>query len=154
MKTKLLTMLLGGLAASFLAVVAQNSPAPAGQGQTPAAAPQAQGAAAETAAPAPAEPPAEVLPLVQFEDAPLVDVIKTLARQAALNVIFDPRVTQVDQTGKSPYPVERTLLTSILHDFAMRSAAEGGTTMSDPAMKVVYQPANESYFFRGPFSDE
>ena len=34
----------------------------------------------------------EVLPLVQFEGAPLVDVIKTLARQAGLNVIFDPQV--------------------------------------------------------------
>lgn len=47
---------------------------------------------------------AEVLPLVQFEDAPLVDVIKTLARQAALNVIFDPRVTAVGPDGHSPYP--------------------------------------------------
>ena len=45
-----------------------------------------------------------ILPLVQFENAPLVDVIKTLARQAHLNIIFDPRVTAVDQTGKSIHP--------------------------------------------------
>src|SRR6266850_671232 len=50
------------------------------------------------------EPAAEILPLVQFEEAPLVDVIKTLARQAKLNIIFDPRVTAEDQTGKSIYP--------------------------------------------------
>ena len=48
---------------------------------------------------------AEVLPLVQFEDAPLVDVIKTLARQAALNVIFDPRVTAVGPDGQSHHPL-------------------------------------------------
>ena len=50
------------------------------------------------------EPAAEILPLVQFEEAPLVDVIKTLARQAHLNIIFDPRLTAVDQTGKSIHP--------------------------------------------------
>ena len=51
-----------------------------------------------------AESAGAILPLVQFENAPLVDVIKTLARQANLNVIIDPRVTAVDQTGKSVYP--------------------------------------------------
>jgi hypothetical protein len=70
---------------------------------------------------------------------------------------FDPLTFYIERffrTGKSPYPVERTLLTSILHDFAMRSAFEGGQPMTDSAMKVAYQPANESYFFRGPYSDE
>ena len=43
-----------------------------------------------------AEPANEILPLVQFEEAPLVDVIKTLARQAKLNIVFDPKVTAVD----------------------------------------------------------
>jgi type II secretory pathway component GspD/PulD (secretin) len=48
---------------------------------------------------------AEVLPLVQFDDAPLVDVIKTLARQASLNIIFDPRVTAPGGAdGQSAYP--------------------------------------------------
>jgi hypothetical protein len=46
------------------------------------------------------------------------------------------------------------LLTSIAHDFAMRSAADGGTPMTDPALAVAYQPKDESYFFRGPYSDE
>ena len=34
----------------------------------------------------------KVLPLIQFEDAPLPDVIATLARQANLNPVFDPEV--------------------------------------------------------------
>jgi hypothetical protein len=34
----------------------------------------------------------EVLPLVSFTDAPLIDVIKTLARQAEIDLIFDPRI--------------------------------------------------------------
>ena len=70
---------------------------------------------------------------------------------------FDPLTFHIERffaTGKSPYPVERTLLTSIVHDFAMRSAAEGGTTMTDPALAVAYQAKAESYFFKGPYSDE
>jgi len=42
------------------------------------------------------KPEPEVLPLVQFVDAPLHDAIVTLARQAAnLNVVFDPEVAPV-----------------------------------------------------------
>jgi hypothetical protein len=70
---------------------------------------------------------------------------------------FDPLTFHIERlfaTGTSPYPVERTLLTSIMHDFAMRSAAEGGTPMTDPALRVAYQPKDESYFFKGPYSDE
>src|SRR6266581_6533213 len=51
-----------------------------------------------------AESAGEILPLVQFENAALVDVIKTLARQANLNIIIDPKVTAIDQTGKSIHP--------------------------------------------------
>ena len=51
-----------------------------------------------------AQPGDEILPLVQFEEVPLVDVIKTLARQAKLNIIFDPKVFAVDQAGKPAYP--------------------------------------------------
>ena len=34
----------------------------------------------------------QVLPLIQFEDAPLHDALLALARQAKLNVVFDPKV--------------------------------------------------------------
>jgi hypothetical protein len=70
---------------------------------------------------------------------------------------FDPLTFYIEKflaTGQSPYLVERTLLTSIMLDFAMRSAADGGTTMTDPALAVAYQPKDESYFFKGPYSDE
>jgi hypothetical protein len=44
------------------------------------------------AAPGPVIPPSEVLPLIQFENASLRDVIITLARHIELNLIFDPAI--------------------------------------------------------------
>jgi hypothetical protein len=70
---------------------------------------------------------------------------------------FDPLTFHIETflaTGKSPYPVERTLLTSTVLDFAHRSLAAGGATVADPAMKIAYQPSGESHFFRGPYSDD
>ena len=90
MKTKLITLLLVGMNSGLLVGLAQNNPAPDEKVQKlynqPGAAAQPAAAPAEPVA---TEPAGEVLPLVQFEDAPLVDVIKTLARQAGLNVIFE-----------------------------------------------------------------
>jgi type II secretory pathway component GspD/PulD (secretin) len=65
---------------------------------------------AQAAAPvAPAEPAAapapsgeELLPLIMFEDAPLHDAIKTLARQAGINFLFDPKLTAPGPDGKPP----------------------------------------------------
>ena len=146
MKTKLLTLLLGGLTASFLVAVAQNSPAQENPPPAPAPSASAQAPAPDAAA-EPVEAPAELLPLVQFEDAPLVDVIKTLARQAAVNVIFDPRVTQVDQTGKSSYPpvsirlenvTAQNVLEAVLQNNSLRLEKDPKTkisrvTIKDPA---------------------
>lgn len=43
----------------------------------------------------------EIVPLITFDDTPLTDVIKTLARQAGINFLFDPRVTaEVGPDGK------------------------------------------------------
>jgi hypothetical protein len=70
---------------------------------------------------------------------------------------FDPLTFHIEQffaTGQSPYPVERTLLTTVMHDLAMRSAAEGGAVMTDAALRVTYQSPDESFFFRGPYSDD
>src|SRR5437899_6683901 len=85
--TLLSTLVLGAWCALLTAQAQPAAPAnpPAGQAE------------------ATSEPIGEILPLVQFEDAPLVDVIKTLARQANLNIIFDPKVTAVGADGKSPY---------------------------------------------------
>ncbi len=70
---------------------------------------------------------------------------------------FDALTFQIEEffaTGKAPYPVERTLLTTTLHDFVMRSVAAGEAVVSDPAMVVKYQIPDKSWFFRGPYSDE
>src|SRR5438876_3552017 len=148
MKTKLVTLLFVGLSAGCLVGLAQN-PAdekvqklynqPAGAAKT--------AAPAEAAAAVPAEPVGEILPLVQFEDAPLVDVIKTLARQANLNVIFDPRVTSVSEGGKSPYPpvsirlenvTAQNVLEAVLNNNNLRLESDQKTkisrlTVKDPA---------------------
>jgi len=70
---------------------------------------------------------------------------------------FDALTFQIEEffaTGKAPYPIERTLLTSTLHDFVMQSSGETIAVVSDPAMKIAYQIPDKSWFFRGPFSDE
>ncbi len=70
---------------------------------------------------------------------------------------FDPLTFHIEKliaTGKSPYPVERTLLTSTVLDFAHRSAAEGSKPMTDPLLNVKYAGVDESFFFRGPYSDD
>ncbi|MBI2924440.1 MAG: hypothetical protein HYY24_01915 [Verrucomicrobia bacterium] len=69
------------------------------QADKPVAAPPA--AAVDLAAPATPEEAGEVVPLITFEDSPLTDVIKTLARQAGINFLFDPRIAAaVDTEGK------------------------------------------------------
>jgi hypothetical protein len=56
-------------------------------------------------------------------------------------------------TGKAPYPVERTLLTTTVLDFAMRSLAADGKRMEDPALSVSYAAPADSGYFRGSPSD-
>ena len=101
MKTKLVTLLFVGLSAGCLVGLAQNPAdekvqklynqpgAPGAKAAAPAEAPTA----------VPAEPVGEVLPLVQFEDSPLVDVIKAMASQASLNVIPYHPTESVDDHG-------------------------------------------------------
>ncbi len=50
------------------------------------------------------------------------------------------------RTGKSPYPVERTLLASGLLEAAMRSHAAGGKVIDTPELKIAYQSADWSAF--------
>jgi hypothetical protein len=44
------------------------------------------------------------------------------------------------RTGKSPYPVERTLLTTGVLAAAVDSKAEGGKTLDTPHLRLAYQP--------------
>ena len=50
-------------------------------------------------------------------------------------------------TGKAPYPVERTLLTSGLTAAGLRSLHEG-KRLETPHLVFQYQPSAESTFWR------
>lgn len=69
---------------------------------------------------------------------------------------FDPLTWHIEQfitTGKPPYPIERTLLTTTLCDLALQSAHAGGKTMETPALDIRYTPPAETGFFRGRYTD-
>ena len=51
-------------------------------------------------------------------------------------------------TGKAPYPVERTLLTSGLVTAGMTSLAQGGKRLATPHLAVRYDPPKDSTFWR------
>jgi len=53
-------------------------------------------------------------------------------------------------TGKEPYPVERTLLTTGILAAAMDSAFRQGEALATPHLAVEYQPVVESLYNRGP----
>lgn len=69
---------------------------------------------------------------------------------------FDPLTFNIEKffaTGKPPYPVERTLLTSTMTDLAMQSLKGGSKVIADPALAVKYSAPVDSGFFRGPYVD-
>lgn len=51
-------------------------------------------------------------------------------------------------TGKAPYPVRRTLLTSGLTAAGLQSLASGGKRLDTPHLTVKYAPPKESQFWR------
>jgi hypothetical protein len=55
--------------------------------------------------------------------------------------------------GKSPYPVERTWLTTNVLEFAHRSLAAGGKRLADPALAVAYDAPRDSGYMRGRYTD-
>jgi hypothetical protein len=69
---------------------------------------------------------------------------------------FDPLTWHIEQffhTGKPPYPIERTLLTSTVLDLALHSLKDGSTLVKSAALDIQYQPPPTSGFFRGPVAD-
>ena len=51
------------------------------------------------------------------------------------------------ETGKAPYPVERTMLTSGILDFALESRIQGYKKLDTPELaKVRYQSPDASHF--------
>ncbi|HEV3340639.1 MAG TPA: twin-arginine translocation signal domain-containing protein [Pirellulales bacterium] len=69
---------------------------------------------------------------------------------------FDPLTANIEKffaTGKPPYPVERTLLTSTLLDLALHSLHDGSRKIEADSLDVRYQPPADSGFFRGRYTD-
>lgn len=69
---------------------------------------------------------------------------------------FDPLTWHIEQffhTGKPPYPVERTLMTSTVLDLALHSLKDGSQPVQSPALAIQYQAPVSSGFFRGPQAD-
>jgi hypothetical protein len=66
---------------------------------------------------------------------------------------FDPLTFNIEtffSSGTPRYPVERTLLTSTVLDWALRSLNEGNKPMSDISLNIRYAPPPSTGFFRGP----
>jgi type II secretory pathway component GspD/PulD (secretin) len=111
------------------------------------------GFAQESPAPAASEPannPAEVVPLIVIDEAPLIEAVKTLARQASINFILDPRLTNPEPgpDGKIPVPPNVTIrfenvtaedaLISVLETYSLTMVRDPRTrvariTIQDPA---------------------
>jgi hypothetical protein len=55
-------------------------------------------------------------------------------------------IVHLFKTGKSPYPIERTLLVGGILDAAMHSHKEGGKPIDTPHLEIAYQPRDYSLF--------
>ena len=76
---------------------------------------------------------------------PMPDGRTTLAN------FFSPLVHNMEQmflTGKTPYPIERTLLTTGLTDFAIESLYRDQSRLDTPQLGIRYEPPRESTFWR------
>jgi hypothetical protein len=58
-------------------------------------------------------------------------------------------MTQMFVTGKPPYPVERTLLTTGAVAFLMESAYQGHKRLETPSLQVSYAPPAHSFYAHG-----
>jgi hypothetical protein len=69
---------------------------------------------------------------------------------------FDAQVMQLEkffETGKAPYPVERTVLTTGILDAAMESRHRRGARIETPELDVRYPAPADSGFLRGSIAD-
>lgn len=64
---------------------------------------------------------------------------------------FSPQVHHIEtlfKTGKSPYPIERTLLTSGMTIGGLDSRFQNQKKLDTPQLAIAYQPTQESTFWR------
>lgn len=69
---------------------------------------------------------------------------------------FNPLTYHIEEfihNGRPTYPVERTLLTSTICDFGMRSLKLEGEVQTSPLLDVHYQAPADSGFFRDQYTD-
>lgn len=59
------------------------------------------------------------------------------------------RAEELFTTGKAPYPIERTLLTTGLVEAGMRSLGQGQKRLETPHLAVKYTPPKDSLFAQG-----
>jgi len=68
------------------------------------------------------------------------------------NVVYSAalmsKAEEMFTTGKAPYPIERTLLTTGLVAAACQSLASGGKRIETPHLAIRYQAPRESLFLR------
>ena len=59
------------------------------------------------------------------------------------------RPVAVVATGKTPYPVQRSLVSGGMLDAALESRVRGHTRQETPDLEVRYEPPTNSGFMRG-----
>lgn len=72
-------------------------------------------------------------------------------RLTTLADFFNPLVNNIEEmilTGKAPYAVERTLLTSGMTLFGVESLHRGEARIDTPELSVAYQPLSRSTYWR------
>lgn len=62
------------------------------------------------------------------------------------------RIEEFLASGRPPYPVERTLLTSAVLDAALESRVNGGKEIDLTDIQVKYRPPKDSGFMRGDYA--